>query len=171
MIRYVAFLRGVSPLNLKMVDLSRCIERAGGTRIKTLLSSGNVAFDYAGSRGNLLENLIEKTLMEELERSFRTIIWKSDELRALVASEPFARFRLPAAAKPVVTFSRKLPGLKLKPPIKRDGAQLLFASRRYALSAYVPNADGPAFMKLIEQTFGKDVTTRTWETVKKCAAA
>jgi hypothetical protein len=26
-------------------------------------------------------------------------------------------------------------------------------------------------MTLIEKTFGTDVTTRTWETVRKCAAA
>ena len=29
----------------------------------------------------------------------------------------------------------------------------------------------PVFMTLIAKTFGKDVTTRTWDTVKKCAAA
>ena len=40
------------------------------------------------------------------------------------------------------------------------------------LSAYVPSAKGPVFMALIEKTFGKDVTTRTWDTVRTvCAAA
>jgi len=33
----------------------------------------------------------------------------------------------------------------------------------------VPGESGPVFMKLIEMTFGKEVTTRTWDTVKKCA--
>jgi uncharacterized protein (DUF1697 family) len=36
---------------------------------------------------------------------------------------------------------------------------------------YVPGDRGPVFMTLIEDAFGKDVTTRTWETVRKCAAA
>src|SRR6266571_3992631 len=36
-------------------------------------------------------------------------------------------------------------------------------------SAYVPGLRGPVFMTLIEKSFGKDVTTRTWETVKKVA--
>jgi hypothetical protein len=35
----------------------------------------------------------------------------------------------------------------------------------------VPLQNDPAFMRLIEKTFGKDVTTRTWETVKKVCAA
>ena len=36
-------------------------------------------------------------------------------------------------------------------------------------SAYVPSPRGPVFMALIEKTFGKEVTTRTWETVEKVA--
>jgi hypothetical protein len=33
----------------------------------------------------------------------------------------------------------------------------------------VPGPRGPVFMTLIEKTFGKDVTTRTWDTVAKAA--
>jgi hypothetical protein len=36
-------------------------------------------------------------------------------------------------------------------------------------SAYVPSPRGPVFMTLIEKTFGKEVTTRTWDTVRKVA--
>jgi len=36
-----------------------------------------------------------------------------------------------------------------------------------AFSAYVRSPKGPVFMTLIERTFGKDVTTRTWETIAK----
>jgi hypothetical protein len=42
---------------------------------------------------------------------------------------------------------------------------------RELLTAYVPSDKGAAFMVLIEKTFGKDVTTRTWDTVRKCAGA
>ena len=38
-------------------------------------------------------------------------------------------------------------------------------------STYLPSSDGPVFMRLSEKTFGKDITTRTWDTVRKCAAA
>ena len=43
--RYVALLRGVSPMNAKMPELKRCFEDAGFGNVRTLLSSGNVAFD------------------------------------------------------------------------------------------------------------------------------
>jgi uncharacterized protein (DUF1697 family) len=43
--RYLAFLRGVSPMNAKMPELKRCFEAAGFTDVKTVLANGNVAFD------------------------------------------------------------------------------------------------------------------------------
>jgi hypothetical protein len=39
------------------------------------------------------------------------------------------------------------------------------------LSAYTRSDKGPVFMALIEKTFGKDVTTRTWDTVLKVVKA
>ena len=52
-----------------------------------------------------------------------------------------------------------------------DGARILAALGREVFSSYVPGPRGPVFMTLIEKTFGKDVTTRTWDTVKKVAGA
>ena len=74
-------------------------------------------------------------------------------------------------AKRVVTFARELPSLKSPLPVERDGAQILVAGRRDAVTAYVPGPKGPVFMELIKATFGSELTTRTWETVKKCAKA
>jgi hypothetical protein len=48
---------------------------------------------------------------------------------------------------------------------------MLIMSDREIFTAYVPGPRGPMFMTLIEKTFGKNVTTRTWDTVKKCAVA
>jgi hypothetical protein len=48
-------------------------------------------------------------------------------------------------------------------------AKILALRGHELLSAYVVNSKGPVFMTLIEKNFGKDVTTRTWDTVKKLA--
>ena len=40
---------------------------------------------------------------------------------------------------------------------------------REVFTTYLPTPKGPVFMTLIEKTFGKDVTTRTWDTIKKVA--
>ena len=169
--RYVAFLRGVSPMNLAMADLKRCLEKAGLTGVRTLLSSGNAAFDSPGAPAPAIERRIEAALTRELGRSFHTIVRSTAELQALIAADPYAAFGLPADAKRVVTFARELPKPKRPLPVERDGARILKADRREAFSAYVRSANGPVFMDLIEELFGKDVTTRTWDTVRKCAQA
>ncbi len=171
MLRYVAFLRGVSPMNLKMADFKRCLETAGYSNVKTLLSSGNAAFDSSSKSAAVIERQIEATFTKQLGRSFYTIVRSVEELQDLIESDPYSRFTLPTNAKRVVTFARKLPGLKPRLPIERDGAQILAVMDREAFSAYVPGPKGPVFMELIKANFGSDVTTRTWNTVKKCAKA
>lgn len=47
--QYVAFLRGISPLNTCMPDLQLSFERAGFSRIKTVLNSGNLVVDAASA--------------------------------------------------------------------------------------------------------------------------
>jgi hypothetical protein len=56
-------------------------------------------------------------------------------------------------------------------PLAADGAQVLAVHGREAFTAYVASDQGPVFMQLIQRAFGNDVTTRTWDTVRKCAAA
>ena len=169
--RYAAFLRGVMPTNLKMPDLKRCLEKAGYTNVKTILSSGNVAFDTRSRSEAALERAIEAAMEEHLGRSFPVIIRSSQYLQELVDSDPFARFRFPSGAKRVVTFLNAEPKVRLSLPIEAEGAKILAVENREVLTAYVPGPKGGAFMGVIERAFGKDVTTRTWESVMKCAKA
>lgn len=171
MTRYVAFLRGVSPMNAKMPELKQGFERAGFTEVKTVLASGNVVFDSALRSLSELERQAEAALQKHLGRTFYTIVRSVDALQEMLEADPFAAFKLSAEAKRVVTFSRLLCKPARPLPIALDGAQILTATEREVFSAYVPSPRGPVFMALIEKTFGKDVTTRTWETVKKCVKA
>ncbi len=169
--RYVAFLRGVSPMNAKMAELKSCFEMAGFTDIKTVLSSGNVAFDARTTSEAVLVRKAEATMTKQLGRTFYTIVRPANVLRELLEVDPYAAFRLPANAKRVVTFLRERHTEKLTLPIEVDGARILAINDREIFTAYVPNPRGPVFMTLIEKTFGNNVTTRTWDTVKKCAKA
>ena len=168
--RYAAFLRGVSPMNAKMPELKRCFEAAGFGEVKTLLSSGNVVFNARGSSAASLESKIEAAMKKHLGRTFLTIVRPIDALRAILAADPYGAFRLSPGAKRVVTFLRDKPPAKLDLPIELDGARILRLEGSEVFSAYVPGPRGPVFMTLIEKTFGQDVTTRTWDTVKKVAA-
>jgi uncharacterized protein (DUF1697 family) len=168
--RYVAFLRGVSPSNAKMAELKASFEAAGFTGVKTVLSSGNVVFDAPSAPAATLERKAEAAMERTLGRSFGAIVRPVAALRKLLDDDPFAGVALPPHAKKVVTFLRAPPTAKLDLPIERDGARIVAVDGHEAFTAYLPG-DGPVFMVLIEKTFGKDVTTRTLETVRKCAAS
>jgi uncharacterized protein (DUF1697 family) len=89
----------------------------------------------------------------------------------LLTTDPYAAFNVPAHAKRVVSFLREPITQKLTPPIESDGAHVLCKVGREVFTAHEPSPRGPVFMVLIEKAFGIDITTRTWETVRKCANA
>jgi uncharacterized protein (DUF1697 family) len=169
--RYVAFLRGVNPMNAKMAELRRCFETAGFTDVRTVLSSGNVAFGAPAKSDTALAREVEAAMAKQLGRAFYTIVRPASVLRELLEADPYAAFRLPANAKRVVTFLRERNKAKLSLPIETEGVRILATNGREVFTAYVPNPRGPVFMTLIERTFGANVTTRTWNIVKKCATA
>jgi len=169
--RYVAFLRAVSPMNAKMSELKKCFEAEGFSDVRTLLSSGNVVFNARSSSVATLERRAEKAMQSELGHSFATIVRSAEYLQNLVQSEPFTKFSLPSTAKRVITFLRRPAEPRLRLPIKQDGASILAFTGSEVLAAYVPSPKGPVFMRLLERTFGTDITTRTLDTVRKCAWA
>jgi uncharacterized protein (DUF1697 family) len=169
--RYVALLRGVSPLNCSMPALRACMEAAGFERVKTLLSSGNVAFDARKTSTATLERRIEAALPSQLGRPFETFVRSSDELLAMLEADPYGDYKLPSVAKRVVTFLREPPSSLPSLPIAYDDAWIVSCVGREVFAAYDPNPRSPDFMVKLERAFGKHITTRTWDTVRKCAAA
>jgi uncharacterized protein (DUF1697 family) len=167
--RYAAFLRGVSPMNAKMPELKRAFEKAGFDEVRTVLGSGNVVFSARAASDAALQRRAEAAMKDHLGRAFVTIIRSVQELQALLAKDPFARYRLPAGSKRIVTFLREAPARTLPDLPDQDGARILQVTGREVFTTYVPTPKGPVFMTLIEKTFGTDVTTRTWDTVKKVA--
>lgn len=167
--RYVAFLRGVSPLNAKMPELKSCFEGAGFTNVRTVLSSGNVVFDTRAASDASLERKAEAAMQDVLGRTFYTIVRRVDYLLTLLETDPYAAFSLPSNAKRVVSFLREPRSSKLALPLESDGAHVLCMIGTEVFTAYLPSANGPVFMTLIGKSFGTDVTTRTWETIRKCS--
>jgi len=169
--RYAAFLRGVSPMNLKMPVLAAALEQTGFSEVKTLLSSGNVVFSGRRASDSAIEKKVVSTIEANTGKTFGVIVRSIDELQALIEADPYRAFRLPAGSKRVVTFLRSAPEQAIELPPALHGARIWTVRGRDALSSYVRNDKGPVFMTLIEKTFGKDVTTRTWDTVQKVVRA
>jgi len=170
--RYVALLRGVSPMNCQMPVLKACLEDAGFTDVKTLLSSGNVAFNTPRSATlPALQRRVEKAMQAGAGYEFWTAVRPQAYLQQLLDADPFAGFKLPPDAKRIVTFLREPLEQEPKLPVGRDGALVLKLAGSEAFAYYTPGPTAPTFMTLLEKTFGKTITTRTLDTVAKCARA
>ena len=68
-------------MNAKMPDLKSAFESAGFTEVRTLLSSGNVAFSSRSASAATLEARAEQAMLSKLGRTFSTIIRSSEYLR------------------------------------------------------------------------------------------
>lgn len=158
-------------MNARMPVLKACFEAAGFTDVRTLLSSGNVAFTARASSLSALEKRAEKAMPPGLGRSFDTIVRRAEDLQALVQSEPFAAFEISPATKPLIVFLRNPTELTLDLPAHRGDGSILGFNGSEALCTYVPGPKSSVFMSLLERTFGKTITTRTLDTVRKCAWA
>ena len=156
-------------MNAKMSELRKAFDAAGFTDVKTVLSSGNVVFSARKASESSLQRKAEAAMKEGLGQAFVTIVRPLDILREMLASDPYRAFRLSPSAKRIVTFLRDEPRSKLTLPIELESARLLSLNGRELFSAYVPSPKGAVFMALIERTFGKELTTRTWDTVAKVA--
>lgn len=169
--RFVAFLRGVSPLNAKMPELKASFEGAGFADVRTILSSGNVVFDAAAAIESDIEKRAEEAMVRTLGRSFFTIVRPAEYLRQLLASDPYRLHGIPSDAKRVVSFLRTVREPRVALPLAEDFASVFLCSGREVFTAYQSTDKGPVFMNLIERAFGTEITTRTLETVARCAAA
>ncbi|HXV85573.1 MAG TPA: DUF1697 domain-containing protein [Gemmatimonadales bacterium] len=165
--RYAAFLHGITPVNATMPGLRRAFEAAGFTRVVTVLSSGNVVFDADRAAVRALERRAEAGMRRHLGQTFVTIIRPVEGLKKFLWLDPFRSFALPPKARRVVTFLRDRPTRKLRLPMEVQGTRLLVLKGGMVFSAYVPTPQGAVFMAVIERTLGKDVTTRTWDTVAR----
>jgi uncharacterized protein (DUF1697 family) len=156
-------------MNAKMPALKRAFEAAGFTEVKTVLSSGNVVFDTRRASESALERKAEAAMREKLGQAFPTIVRPVEMLQEMLESDPFRAFQLEPSAKRIVTFLRHEPTAKITLPAELHGARLLALRGTELFSTYVPTPKGAVFMTLIERTFGKELTTRTWDTVVKVA--
>ena len=158
-------------MNCRMSDLKAALENAGFTDVKTVISSGNAVFSSRSTSEKALERRCEEAIEAHMGRPFMTIVRTIDDLADLLERDPFARFSLPPMAKRNVTFLRTAPKPKPKLPLDLRGARILALDGREAFTYYLPHEADPAFMTVIEKTFGNRVTTRTWETVGRIVKA
>lgn len=172
---WVILLRGINVGGVKvpMADLKRMLEGLGMTDVKTLLASGNVVLESEIADPVEVKRVVEAALAETFGRKLTVIVRTITSIQALVDSDPFRDIVVSDNQRLNVTFIGDAPKGRLDLPWKaEDGSALIFALDEGALLS-VHDADKAGtvdFMEMIGKTYGKDITTRNWNTVQKISA-
>jgi uncharacterized protein (DUF1697 family) len=175
-IKYAAFLRGINVGGHKTVpmeQLKKTFESLGFQNIRTLLASGNVLFD--APKKSLVE--LARKIGEGLEKTFGfeigVLVRTIDEIQKLIDSAPFKNIRVTPQTRLYVTFISGKPNDTLKIPYESPGKEIkiLHASDDTVLSVVnLSHGVGTIdLMGILEKEFGKNITTRNWNTIVKMA--
>ena len=172
MAEYAAFLRGINVGGHKPVPmgkLKKALEALRFTDVRTILVSGNVVFQAPRGKTETLERKIQaqltKTFGSEIGVHVRTI----DELARVHDSGPFTGFTSGPEVRFYVTFLSGKSKEYLTIPYETPGGHFRILKKTprevFSVLTLSPESRTVDLMKVLEQKFGKDVTTRNYNTV------
>lgn len=171
---YVAFLRGVNVggnKQIRMEDLRKAFESMGFEDVTTILNSGNVLFRAEAGGRPRLEGRVRDWLEAAFGMKADVMVRMGEEIRELVASDPFKKVTMTPQTRLYVTFFPGEPKNKLKIPYESpEGDIRILRVARGAVFTTIelsPKKGTVDLMKIVESEFGSDVTTRNWNTVLK----
>lgn len=172
---WVILLRGINVGGVKvpMADLKKMLEEIGMSDVKTLLASGNVVLTSDIADAAELKRVVEAALAESFGKKLTVLIRTLAQIQALVDADPFQKAIQFSNPRLNVTFLGSAPKGQLDLPWRaEDGSVEIIA---YGDEALLSVHDGDRVgtidaMAIVAKTYGKDITTRNWNTVQKIAA-
>lgn len=175
--KYVAFLRGINvggKHKVPMSDLQKKFTQLGFSDIKTLLNSGNVLFSSDAIDASSLQKLIEERLQKTFGFPISTLVRTQNEIREMVKENPFKDIAVTPETRLYVTFLSEESKSNLKIPHEspEKNFRILEVSDNAVFSVLVLSEkyNTTNVMNVLEKEFGKNVTTRNWNTVVKLAS-
>jgi uncharacterized protein (DUF1697 family) len=168
MSKYAAFLRGINlgKRQIKMAELKSTLERMGLESVQTILASGNVIFTSSGN-SDKLKREIESEIKRKFGFDVQVLLRTEKEMTALVKNDPFKGVKLTPQTRLYITFLSESPKSKLKVPYKEGDFTLQEISKTHLVSILGPKTSSPDVMDFLGKEFGKEITTRNWNTIIK----
>lgn len=174
--KYIAFLRGInlgSTHKVPMGELRKCFEALGFTDVKTLLNSGNVLFSSDETDEVSFGKKIQDNLAKTFGFSVDTLIRTQKDIQEMVEKNPFKNITVTPETRLYVTFLFDTPKSTLKIPYEspEKNFKILEVSNNAVFSVLQLSEkyNTTDAMNIIGKEFGKNVTTRNWNTVVKMA--
>lgn len=175
MSRIFLFLRGINVgghHKVPMAQLKEELSILGFSNIKTLLNSGNVAMDSPSADIVQIENQISTHLANVFGFSIPSIVRKADGIVNLTKENPFNKIEVTEDTRLYVTLLKNKHNASLSCPYtSADGTFTILKADSDMIVSYldISKTKTPKGMDELERLFGKDVTTRNWNTIQKVA--
>ena len=169
--KIVALLRGINVGGHKKVpmkDLKKVLEKNGFSNVKTLLASGNVVFEAKEADAGKVSGIIE----DKFGFSVPTILVPFIRIEEIVKSDPFEGITVTPKTRLYITFLAEKTDSNLEVPFTtEDGSFRIIRLEDQEVYSVLDlektgTLDG---MKILETEFGKNVTSRNYNTVVKIA--
>lgn len=174
MSRYVALLRGINlgGRTIKMDALRQVFEAQGFNHVRTVLASGNVVFDSKSGSPAAVRAKLEAALQAAFEFEVHVIVRSAGEMKSLVDGDPFKGVKMTPKTRLYVTFLSEPAGPKLEIPGKTppEDFEIIEVSQGQVCTVLGPKAASTDALDFLEKKFGKNITTRNWNTIQKIHA-
>lgn len=174
MTSYVAFLRGIGPGDPRKSNesLREIFISLGFTDVQSFISSGNIIFKSEEENLPLLENRVEQAFRRAHGIEVATFIRTKKSLVAFLAREHFGQLKHSQQTYLLVTFIKK-GALNEKTEIsKLQGGGFFGVDKRFNVLCSAIDTTGvktPDFMIKLEKVLGKNITSRTINTLERIA--
>ena len=166
----VALLRGINVgghHKVPMAGLRKALESQGCTHVETLLNSGNVIFDTDSPNvADLLATHLEKTFGFKIP----TLVIEAAKIQKAIENNPFDGVKMTPDTRLYVTFVGDAKAFKKPLNENCDTAAFKIIDRRDGMVFSVVDlkyGKSVAAMAILEKVFGKEITTRNWNTIEK----
>jgi len=175
--KYIAFLRGINVgghHKIPMADLKNELQKLGIKNVTTLLNSGNIIFDAASEPTPDLEMRIAVHLEKSFGFSVPTIVVKSEMIVAMLNEKPFKDVGLTKDIRLYVSFVKENTNANFQLPWRSldNSYEILAISGQAIFSVLdISISKTPKAMEALEKFFGKDITTRNWNTIERIGKA
>lgn len=171
--KYVAFLRGINVgghHKVPMAHLCNEFESMGFSNIITVLNSGNIIFDSDNKSVENLESGVSDHLKSVYGFAIPTIVRSAGEIWELFELAPFRDVAVTKDTRLYVSFLQGEHSPDIAQPWHSpDRSYSIIGNYRNTIISvlYMAVTSTPNSMDSLEKKFGRNITTRNWNTIER----
>lgn len=172
MTKYIALLRGINVgghHKVPMAELKTKMAQWGYKNVITLLNSGNIVFESDETEAEEVESSLQSQLENHFGFSIPVICVNANEISNLVSDNPFEGGEINENIRLYLTFLREKPvTVKFSEKGSEDGFKIIETRGRIIVSVLdLSISKTVKGMEQLEKLYGKNITTRNYNTILK----